>query len=117
MAKQANLWNPATVTANPQVAGGQITIRSARVADAAAIERVALLDGGLPLAGSALVATVDGQIVAVLSLLDGRAVADPFRPTAEVVDLLRLRAYQVARSRRLPGRRHALPRLRLRPAS
>ena len=34
----------------------------------------------------------DASKVWRLALLDGQAVADPFRPTADVVDLLRLHA-------------------------
>ena len=33
--------------------------------------------------------------VAALSLRDGRVIADPFIPTAELVELMRLRARQI----------------------
>ena len=36
--------------------------------------------------------------VAALSLRDGRVIADPFTPTADVVELMRMRARQLARS-------------------
>src|SRR4051812_19739671 len=69
-----------------------IEIRPARHTDAAALRDLAGLDSALPLEGDALVAIVDAEPVAALSLADGRAIADPFRRTADIVDLLRLRA-------------------------
>ena len=39
-------------------------------------------------------AEVAGEVQAALSLDTGESVADPFRPTAALVDLLRLRARQ-----------------------
>ena len=72
-----------------------MTIRLALPADAAALRDLALLDSApRPLAGDVLVAESAGALVAALSLDDGRAVADPFRPTADVVALLRVRAAQ-----------------------
>jgi hypothetical protein len=69
--------------------------------------------GSVP-AGTARVAEVDGEILAALSLGDGIALADPFRPTAALLRLLDLRAAQL----RGTGRRRAWrPRFRpLRPA-
>jgi hypothetical protein len=40
-------------------------------------------------------------MVAALSLFDGRAVADPFEPTADVVAMLRLRAGHTRSTSRL----------------
>ena len=73
-----------------------IVIRPASAADAAALRRLAALDGApAPQAGpDALVAEQDGRLVAAHA--DGRAIADPFRPTAPIVELLRLRASQLA---------------------
>jgi hypothetical protein len=42
-----------------------------------------------------LVAEVDGEVRAALSLDTGEAVADPFAPSAALVDLLRTRARQL----------------------
>jgi hypothetical protein len=42
-----------------------------------------------------LLAEVDGQLRAALALTDGTVVADPFHPTADVIDLLRARARQL----------------------
>jgi hypothetical protein len=59
--------------------------------------------------GQVLIAEVDGQPKAALSLADGRVVADPFSRTAELVGLLRMHAGAVAeRARpRPPLRRSA----------
>ena len=68
-----------------------ISIRSVPSPDTA-VERLAQLDSRSPLAGPALVAEVDGQPRAALSLRDGAVVADPFAPTSELVGLLQMRA-------------------------
>ena len=69
-----------------------LTIRLARKDDRASLAILAQLDSGHAPADPVLLAEADGGIVAAVSLLDGTAVADPFRPTADVVDLLRVRA-------------------------
>jgi hypothetical protein len=68
------------------------TIRPATRADDRVLERLAALDSRRPLTGEILVAEKDGSIAAGLSLADGRVAADPFRPTADALDLLRARA-------------------------
>lgn len=68
-----------------------VTIRRATADDAAALLRLAALDSG-PFPQAALVAEVDGSIWAARSLSTGAAVADPFRYTAELVELLHERA-------------------------
>ena len=69
-----------------------ITITHSTEADAQKVWRLALLDDRRPPKGPALLAYAGDQLLAAVGLLDGRAVADPFRPTADVVDLLRLQA-------------------------
>ena len=89
-----------------------ITIRAAYTDDARALLRLAALDDSRPLSGDMLVAEVDGELVAAHSLLDGRSIADPFRRTAELVDLLRTHAAagrEQARSRRTPRFRRIAP--------
>src|SRR3954451_16719660 len=71
-------------------------IRRAAPADDTALRRLAVLDSQPRPRGDMLVAEVDGQIHAAVSLADGRAVADPFRPTAAYVELLQVRAAQLA---------------------
>jgi hypothetical protein len=69
-----------------------ISIRHARPDDGAALWRLAALDSAAALRGGVLIADVEGEILAALSLRDGRAIADPFRLTADLVELLRTRA-------------------------
>jgi hypothetical protein len=71
----------------------QIMIRPGYADDHWALIRLAALDSaaGVPRA-PLLVAEVDGELGAALSLRDGAAIADPFRPTAEIVALLRAHA-------------------------
>jgi hypothetical protein len=73
-----------------------LTIRLAREDDRGSLAILAQLDSGRTPAHPVLLAEADGGVVAALSLLDGTAVADPFRPTADVVDLLRMRARAAA---------------------
>ena len=79
--------------------GTGLTIRWAGAADGAALARLAALDSAPPLGGPALVAEVDGEPVAAIAVDDGRTVADPFVHTAEVVELVALRASQLAAAR------------------
>ena len=92
-------------------AGDGLTIRPGGPVDAPAIDRLGELDERDPGAGPHLVATEQGAVLAALSLADGTAVADPFRRTGDVVELLRVRAAQLSahrdpkRGRRLRGGR------------
>jgi hypothetical protein len=83
-----------------------VALRLCRVADDDALERLALLEGRPAPAGRYVVAEVDGDVVAAISLVSGAALADPFKPTAHLMPLLELRAAQLApearRSRGLP---------------
>jgi hypothetical protein len=69
-----------------------VTIRPAHDQDARALAELAALDSARALAGDVLLAEQDGGVRAAVSLRDGRAIADPFHPTAELVDLLHVRA-------------------------
>lgn len=68
----------------------EITIRQATTADAFALRRLAALDDRAALHGEVLVAEQAGEIRAALSVDNGRAVANPFAPTAKLVDMLRV---------------------------
>jgi hypothetical protein len=46
-----------------------------------------------------LIAEVEGEAVATISIADGTSVANPFRPTAAIVELLRVRCAQLATER------------------
>jgi hypothetical protein len=74
---------------------GKVTVRLASRTDASRLDRLAALDSSVVPAGSALVAEVDGELVAALPLRRGNAIADPFRRTTEIVRLLELRAAQL----------------------
>jgi hypothetical protein len=79
-----------------------LVIRPAYSDDASTLARLAALDSRRPLAGSVVVAERDGRILAAIALDDGRTIADPFAPTADLVALLKLHAADSARS--LAGR-------------
>ena len=70
----------------------EITIRQATSADAFALRRLAALDDARALRGEVLLAEQGGDLRAALSLENGRAIANPFAPTAELVEMLRMRS-------------------------
>ena len=69
-----------------------VVIRAARGSDGPALRRLAELDSREVPSGDVLVAETDDELVAALSVDTGASVADPFRRTADVVDLLEYRA-------------------------
>ncbi|MGH2803058.1 MAG: hypothetical protein ACRDL4_08440 [Thermoleophilaceae bacterium] len=69
-----------------------LTIRRADASDSTALVRLAALDSASPPTGEALLAEVGEELWAALELESGTAIADPFHPTADLVDLLHLRA-------------------------
>jgi len=86
-----------------------LTLRYAVSADTEALDRLAQLDSAHAPRGIVLVAEVGGEVWAAISLDDPRvAIADPFRPTGELVALLTERARQLRRSQR---ERRRLPRV------
>ena len=76
-----------------------LTIRRALPEDDQALRALAIIDSALPLTGEVLVAQLDGSVAAAISLMDGRSIADPFRPSADTVEILRLRRRQEQRGR------------------
>jgi hypothetical protein len=72
-----------------------VIIRSASAADSARLQRLALLDSAPAPNGPMLVAERDGVLVAAVPVGGGRAIADPFEPTAGIVGLLELRRNQL----------------------
>ena len=72
------------------------------------VRRLAALDDAPELQGQVLLALIDGDAVAGLSLEDLRVVANPFVSTREAVALLRLRAELIISAR---ARRRWLPRI------
>ena len=98
---------------------GNLVVRRGTHADTDALAILAALDSSRPLTGRTVVAERDGRIVAAVSQHDGRAIADPFVPTADAVEMLRVHTAggrsSAARPRRgfprLAGPRLAGPRL------
>ena len=72
-----------------------VSVRIAGDDDAAAIRRVAALDGKRVPMGEVLVAEADSKVIAALSIDDGSRVADPFSWTSDVVALMEMRAAQL----------------------
>ncbi len=66
-----------------------VTIRPAYPDDASALRRLADLDSAAVPAEPLLVAEVDGQLQVAVSIADRTAIADPFAPTAQLVELVR----------------------------
>ncbi len=69
-----------------------VIIRAARGSDGPAVARLAELDSRPVPAGDLLIAETGDEVVAALSMDTGAGIADPFRRTADVVDLLAYRA-------------------------
>jgi len=95
-----------------------LTIRMAVPADAVALRRLAQLDSASPPEPARmLVAQIGGDLRAAVPLDGGRAIADPFQRTAELVAILAERARQLERpAGHRAARRWGLLRT-LRPAS
>lgn len=87
------------------VADEPVALRLCTVHDDPALERLARLEGRPLPQGRFLVAEVAGELVAALPLRGGPPLADPFRATAHLLPLLRLRARQLDRLSGKP--RHA----------
>lgn len=83
----------------------QVTIRRLGGGDETEVSKLAERDSAHRPAGELLGAEVDGRLMAAISLAGGDVIADPFHPTREIVDVLRLRA------RQLDGRPRRGPRL------
>ena len=82
-----------------------LVLRPATSVDTADLERLAALDSASPLEGDVLLAHAAGDVRAALSVDTGRAVADPFFASAELVELLRAAGgKRRRRTWRLPAR-------------
>ena len=94
----------------PEPLWAPLVIRLATEADRRSVERLAQLDSARPPADQVLIGELHGQAVAAVSLSDGKAISDPFVPAGEIVELVQLRARQLApkqRARRLSAPRRA----------
>src|SRR4051794_36631370 len=87
-------WHGRTMPApgHDDLAAEPVLIRRAGPGDAVALGRLAALDDAPRLRGDVLLAEVGGELRAALSLDDGRAISDPFRPSAQARELLLVRA-------------------------
>jgi hypothetical protein len=79
---------------NAQIA--PVTVRGFGERDIDAIQRLAALDEKPIPSGGVLVAEQNGVLVAALPLDGSQPLADPFKPTADVVELLRVSARQLS---------------------
>jgi hypothetical protein len=89
-----------------------VTLRLAADADGAALDRLAQLDSRPLPQGPHLLGERDGRVEAAISLATGELVADPFRRTAELCELLRCHAGEL-RVRPEPSPASLAPRPRL----
>src|SRR3954447_3747885 len=90
-----------------------IAFRTATADDDTLLRDLSELDSHRPLERPAVLAVVDGEAVAAISLRDGQIVADPFTRTEDVVVLLRARVAALAAERGSRPHRSPLRRLRL----
>jgi hypothetical protein len=81
-----------------------VTVRRSASGDASALARLASRDSASPPRGPALIAEADSRMLAALPLGSGRAIADPFEPTADLVMLLELRRAQIEAADHAPRR-------------
>jgi hypothetical protein len=88
-----------------------ITLRAAAPSDDAALARLASLDSRPLRDGQYLLAEDGEQLLAAMSQRDGSVVADPFRFTAEAIELLRRRREQILIATQHPRTRTRRPRL------
>ena len=77
-----------------------VAMREATPGDEPALMRLAAMDDRAALTGRVLVAESGGAILAALSVDSGRAISDPWSHTAQLVNLLELRAGQLRESAR-----------------
>ena len=97
--------NHTTSTQSPEPFWAPVVIRLATAGDQPSLERLAQLDSARVPVGQTVLGELQGRPLVAVSLADGSAIADPFMPTAEILELVRLRAEQlnpVARSRHAP---------------
>ena len=88
----------------------EITVRLADHTDSRALLELAALDSAQVPAGALVIAESDGEIVAAVPVSGGRPIADPFRGTMLILEMLELRAAQI-RSLSEHPRRPGVPRL------
>ncbi|MEY2515485.1 MAG: hypothetical protein QOJ89_2843 [bacterium] len=93
-----------------------IVIRQSLDEDVRTLAGLAILDSRPELRGPALLAEVDGVARAALDLSDGSVAADPFVPTTQLVELLRLRARGIEKAAGTRSWRSRVKALRQQPS-
>lgn len=88
-----------------------VSVRRATGDDRGDLQNLAALDSADALVGEILIAQVGEEPQAAIEVASGTTIADPFRPTAHLVELLEVRA------KALRGQRSNRVQLRLRPRS
>jgi hypothetical protein len=96
----------------PDSPAPKVELRLARMDESRVLHRLAQLDDAPDLDGEALMALIDGEAIAALSLSDRRVVANPFVRTEHAISLLRIHADHLF-GRRERRRLRGIPRLRL----
>ncbi len=91
-ARKASFRRELNEAAEPET----VLLRLCTIADDPTLDRLAELEGRPQPQGRHVVAEIDGAVVAALPLAGGPALADPFRPTAQLIPLLELRRKQFA---------------------
>ena len=79
--------------------GTEVTIRRAGPQDTRSVAHLAAMSDRRPPQGAVLVAEIESEIVAALPIGGGPVITDVRRPTADVVQLLKLRSDQERRAR------------------
>ena len=90
-AAEQHRWSRSDTTSSPNA----LALRLAGSGDARELKILAELDEAPELSGETLLAVIDGEPVAALSLDDGRVISNPFVATSDAVSLLRIRAKHV----------------------
>lgn len=80
-----------------------LTLRICGPEDDRALRELAQRDSAEVPVGRLLAAEGTGRLIAAISLQSGAVIADPFLPTADVVELLRRRAEQIRNAERGGG--------------
>jgi hypothetical protein len=83
-------------------ANSTYVIRRASEEDRPVLDHIAGLDSQGPITTDALIGEVDSSPAAAISLVSGRVIADPFRPTGELIAQLRARANGIVAFDRRP---------------
>ncbi len=88
-----------------------LTIRPADATDAVAVARLAALDSASPPTGHLVLGEVGHELWAAIDLDSGTIIADPFRPSGNVVEMLRARVELTGEGARAQRRLGMRPRM------